>query len=169
MDFRINSWRFLWNSGYNIENPNVNYSVRNGSFFSSGFQLFSETDEVLVVAFQRVSIYPKFDLNFQNGVSYKLENYRCEGNGESYVVYPHRGRNFSFFQGERQIGAFAHDMTGSSFSLRLNHDANLPLMICLLLAVDADAADGVPGVNVSIDLGNIGIGCRAFDESWQPT
>jgi hypothetical protein len=49
----------------------------------------------------------------------------------------------------------------------MNDDANLLVVICLALTVDASENEG-DTASVTYDFGNIGPEDRSFDKSWEP-
>ena len=67
--------------------------------------------------------------------------YLCECRDESFTLYEHKGLNYSIFQNNSQIAAFTKNRVrirnGDSYEIRPNDDADLVVVICLALSVDA--------------------------------
>jgi hypothetical protein len=121
----------------------------------------------------------KYDYALADGKAYRFrtENfwpvvYICEGPNECYRLYDHKGLNYSIFQGNAQIAAFSKNRItigkGHAFDVRVNDDANLLVVICLVLTINAsEDSDNEP--NVTYDFGQVDPEARPFDKSWEPS
>jgi len=96
----------------------------------------------------------------------------CECRDESFTLYEHKGLNYSIFQNNSQIAAFTKNRVkignGDRYEIRLNADADLVVVICLALIVDASENQD-DTASVTFDFGNIGPEDRPFDRSWEPS
>jgi len=85
-------------------------------------------------------------------------------------MYQHRGLNYSVFESDRQIAAFTKNQikigAGDRYDIRVNHDVNIGIIICLVVAVDQMNFND--GIGVTLDFGNIGSEAKSFDEQWEP-
>src|SRR6266481_6192440 len=57
---------------------------------------------------------------------------------------------------------------GDQYEILMNEDANLLVVVCLALIVDASENEGDTS-SVTYDFGNIGPEARPFDKSWEPS
>jgi hypothetical protein len=55
---------------------------------------------------------------------------------------------------------------GNRYEIEVNRDANVVLVICMVLAINTALNDNKEAT-VSYDFGNIGPEDRPFDKSWQ--
>lgn len=87
-----------------------------------------------------------------------------------FVLYQHKGLNFSIFQNDGHIAADTKNrikIAGGGYEIRMNDDANVLVVICMALAVDtAESEDD--SSTVRYDFGNSGPEERKFDRSWEP-
>ena len=78
--------------------------------------------------------------------------------------------NYSIFQNDLQIAAFRNNRLvigkGNEYDLRINADANLLAVICMVLTLNTEEDDD-HRETVTIDFGKIGPEEKRFDESWQ--
>ena len=97
----------------------------------------------------------------------------CEGEGGPYRLYRHKGVRYSIFQGDRQIAAFSRNKliigNGRNFDLRVDPDANLPLIISMVLCLNTEDDDDQENSTITYDFGSLGPEERKFDESWRPS
>jgi hypothetical protein len=91
----------------------------------------------------------------------------CECRDESFTLYEHKGLNYSIFQNNSQIAAFTKNRVrignGDSYEIRLNDDADLVVVICLALSVDASENQD-DTASVTFEFGNIGPEDRPFEK-----
>lgn len=180
MDITIQERKVSFTAEYDITTPDATYTARK-AFFSLNDHLELQNAEGRVVATIQGSFSPlrdKHDFTFADGRTYLFECqkvwkqvYTCEGNGEHYTLYTHRGLQYSVFRDDRQIAAFEKNRivwgNGNEFQVRMDSDADLILLICLVLTVNSED-DSNQGNSLTIDLGSIGPEDRPFDEAWQP-
>jgi hypothetical protein len=88
------------------------------------------------------------------------------------TLYEHRGMNRSIFNGERQIAAYTKNRLsfgkGHTYEVRMDADADLTLIVCMVVALSVSDDNEDDRGLVSVDIGNIGLQGRAFDEAWEP-
>jgi hypothetical protein len=96
----------------------------------------------------------------------------CEGEDGPFHLYAHKGLRYSIFQGDTQIAAFSGNSLiigdGRNFDLRVDADANLPLIISMVLCLNTQDGDDRTGNGVTFDFGRLGPQDRRFDEAWRP-
>jgi hypothetical protein len=173
----------IWAIGakFDIETPAGSYSASK-NFFSvlTGFQISDPQDQIIAQLRSSFSFFrPQFTITLADGRNYLLANqsfltgtYTCEGNNEKYVIYSHRGRQFSVFKNEQQIAAFAHQavtmFNGNVIDIRADDNVDIGLLVSIVLCIEApqDQNNGQQGV--SFDIGKIGPEERPLDPSWQP-
>lgn len=120
----------------------------------------------------------KHDFELSDGKVYRFECEKlwkrvfvCARDNERYYLYEHKGLNYSIFQGDSQIAAFTKNRfkigKGDRYEIRMNDDANLVIVVCLALTLDASENED-DAATVTIDFGNIGPEEKPFDESWEP-
>ena len=89
-----------------------------------------------------------------------------------YWLYEHKGLKYSIFMEDRQVAAFTKNRVkigkGDRYDIRANHDANIIVIICLALTMDASEYED-DEESLTIDIGNVGPQEKAFDKSWVPT
>jgi|SRR5580704_3084417 hypothetical protein len=180
MDISIEERKFSFRSEYDISTPDSSYYAQK-AFFSLGakLQLQAEGGRVLAIIRGRFPFFTRYDFEFSNGSFYKYRCEKfwkgvfvCEGQGESYRLYQHKGRRWSIFQNDRQIAAFTKNRVtigkGNEYDIRMNANADVLIVICLTLTLNTSENDD-DNATVTIDFGNIGPEDRPFDESWEPT
>ena len=122
----------------------------------------------------------KYDFELADGTTYRFwceklwkRVFQCEGNHECFRMYEHRGLRYSIFVGDSQIAAFTKNRVtigkGNEYDIQMNADANLLVIISMILALNTAEDDGGSNATVEVDFGNIGPQDRAFDESWKPS
>ena len=98
--------------------------------------------------------------------------FECDGDGASYKIYGHKGLKYSIFQNDEQIAAFIKNRVvfgrGNRYEVQLNDDANVILIICMILGI-CTSEDDDNDATVTVDLGSIGPEEKPFDERWQPS
>jgi hypothetical protein len=98
--------------------------------------------------------------------------YACESTEEKFRLYTHKGVNYSIFNGDRQIAAFSRNRIvigrGNRFDIQINTDANVLVVICMVLTVNTFTNDD-DHATVTYDFGNIGPESRPFDTPWEPS
>ncbi len=96
----------------------------------------------------------------------------CDGTNESFTLYEHKGLNYSIFRNDVQIAAFTRNRVkfakGDCYEIAMNDDANLIVVICLVLTVDASENEDNDST-ITYDFGNVGPEGRPFDASWRPS
>jgi len=74
-------------------------------------------------------------------------------------LYEHKGLRYSIFDGDSQIAAFTKNRvvigSGNEYDIQMNDDADLPLVISMVLTVNTAENDS-DKATVTVDLGNIG-------------
>jgi uncharacterized protein YxjI len=179
MDIVVEQRKFTLRSEFDISTPLGNFRAEK--------QLLSLGDKIQLLAGNAVIariksrffvFRPKYDFELSDGTVYRFRCtkawkrvFACEGNGKCYWLYEHKGVRYSIFDGDRQIAAFTKNRIkigkGDRYELRANSDANITVIICLVLTVDVTENEG-DQESVTVDLGRIGPEERKFDESWEP-
>jgi uncharacterized protein YxjI len=179
VDVSIKERRISFTSEYDIATPAGEYYARK-TFFSFTDNLELTTAGGSLVAKIEGEISPlrhKHDFHLADGREFHFgceklwtNVYACEGNGETYRLYGHRGLNYSIFKDDRQIAAFSKNRVvigkGNEYEVRLDHDADLVLILCMVLTINSSENDDDDST-VTVDLGNF-TQDRPFDESWEP-
>jgi hypothetical protein len=95
----------------------------------------------------------------------------CEGCKERIRLYQHQGLNYSRLQNKTQVAAFSKNAvtigSGDQYEIRVNDDANLMVVICIVLAIDLSENEG-NNTSITYHFGNIGPEDRLFDKTWEP-
>lgn len=164
---------------YDITAPNANYYARKAFFaFNDHLELKDEQGKVLATIQGFFSpIRDKHEFQLADGRTYRYECKQiwkpvdiCEGNGEKYLIYEHRGRKCSVFRDDRQIAWFEKNKVawgnGNEYEIEMDSDADLIVILCIVLTMNS--SDDKNSETVTIDFGNVGSEARPFDESWQP-
>ena len=98
--------------------------------------------------------------------------YLCEGQGESYRLYAHRGLKYSIFRDERQIAAITQNRLvigrGNEYRIRMDSDADVVLLLCMMLTYNTGEEQDDDSASVTFDMGRIGPQGRAWDPNWKP-
>jgi hypothetical protein len=83
-----------------------------------------------------------------------------------------RGLRCSIFCGDRQVAAFDKNTVvfggGNKYDIRMDSDANLMVIVCMVLTINTKDYDDDKQNLLSVDFGNFGHEARAFDEDWEP-
>jgi uncharacterized protein YxjI len=179
VDVTIQERIVSFTSEYDISAPSGDYYARK-TIFSLTDQLELTTAAGQPVAKIEGEISPlrhKHEFILTDGRTYQFgcekiwkQVYACEGNGEAYTLYEHRGLNYSIFNGDRQIAAFTKNRVvignANEYSIRMDSDANLIVALCMVLTINSSENDD-HNTTVNIDLGNL-LEDKPFDTSWQP-
>jgi len=181
MNITIQRRAFTFSSKYEIETPSSIYSARKKPFsWSDRIELFASRDcLVATIRGHFLSFRSKYDFNLTEGKVYHFECkkmwkgvYLCEGGEESFRLYKHKGLNYSIFRNDEQIAAFNKNRIqvggGDRYEVRMNDNANLLVVICMVLAIDSAVNDN-DTATVTVDFGNVGPEERPFDRSWEPS
>lgn len=180
MDVSIQERKISFTSEYDISTPQGEFYARK-TFFSLTDNLELSNAGGQSVAKIEGEISPlrhKHEFFLTDGRQYQFGRekiwtgvYTCEGNGEIYRLYEHRGLNYSIFKDERQIAAFTKNRVvlgkGNEFDLRLDNDADMVLILCMVLTINSSEKDDDDS-SVTIDLGRLLPEDRPFDEAWEP-
>jgi len=167
-------------SEYEIETPGSYFFAKKAAFsFPSRINLQSSDKRQLAKIQSRLSFFrEKYDFLLSGGEIFRFqcENrwkrvFVCEDGKERLRVYGHKGLKYSVFQNDLQIAAFEKNRivfgSGNRYDIRLNDDANVIVIVCIVLAI-CNSEDDDHDAGVSIDLGSIGPEEKPFDERWQP-
>jgi uncharacterized protein YxjI len=181
MNFTVQEREFSIRSEYEISTPGCTYFAQKKFFsFLDKIKLMGPRDQVLARIESRFSFFRcRYDFELPDGKTYFFRREKfwkgvfvCEGPEESFRLYQHKGLNYSIFQNDSQIAAFNKNRVkvgkGDRYEIRMNDDANLIIVICLVLTVDASENEG-DTATVTFDFGNIGPEDRPFDNSWEPS
>lgn len=179
MDITIDERKFSLRNEYDIHASADDYFAQKKFFsFTNQIEVRTIGGEVLANLESHWSLFRlNYDFIFTAGQSYSFRCvkvwkgvYSCDGSGQSLTVYQHKGLKWSVFNGVTQIAAFTKNRVvvgkGNHYEVRINHDANHLLVICMVLALST--SDDQDNSTITYDAGNIGPEDRPFDESWEP-
>ena len=180
MNITVQQREFSIRSEYEISAPGCIYFAQK-KFFSwrDKIKLTGPRGQTLARIRSRLSLFRcRYDFEFPEGKTYHFRRekfwkgvFLCESSQESFTLYEHKGLNYSIFQSGCQIAAFSKNRLkigdGDRYEILMNDDANLLVVICLALTVDASENEG-DTASVTYDFGNIGPEDRSFDKSWEP-
>ena len=180
MNVTIRERKFSLRSEYDIEAPDCSYCARKKLFsLLPRLELFTERHHLLARIMGRWSLFrTRYDFVFTEGNAYRFWRekvwkgvFACENNEEKFKMYTHKGLNYSIFHNDLQIAAFRKNRIvigkGNEYDVRVDRDANLPVVICMVLVLNTEEDDD-EHETVTVDFGNIGPEEIPFDESWQP-
>lgn len=181
MDITIEQNALAVRPEYEITTPACIYMARQKPFSWGDNILVTGPRERLVATIRsRFSFFrSKYHYELVDGTSYQFRAekllpvvYVCEGPNECYRLYDHKGLNYSIFQGDAQIAAFSKNRitiaNGNTYDVRVNDDANLLVVICMVLTINA-SEEGGNNTTARYDFGQIGPEARPFDKSWEPS
>lgn len=180
MNVTVCEHSFSLTSEYDISAPGETYSARK-TIFSFTDKLTLTTAGGREVARIEGEISPlrhKHEFFLSDGRHYHFECekiwkqvFTCQGNGELYHLYQHKGLNYSIFKGDRQIAAFTKNRVvlgkGNEYDVRMDSDADLIVVLCMVLTINTAEHDNDDST-VTIDFGSIGPQERPFDTEWEP-
>jgi len=177
----VNQRRWSLTSKYDISGDAGSYYATKKLFsFTDRLKIFRDTGEVAA----RISGYfsffiPKYDFII-DGIVFKFRTekfwkgvFTCNGNGRHYKLLCHRGRNYSIFEGELQVGAFHKAAitigNGDIYTIEADDDQDVLILLCLALSVDSsEYEDNAGGSTVTVHFGNFGPEERPFNNKWRP-
>jgi uncharacterized protein YxjI len=181
VDISIRERRLSFASEYDVETPAGNYYARRAVFsFTDHLELKDSDGGVLATIEGKLSpLRNKHSFLLNDGRAFEFgceklwtQVYTCEGNGEIYRLYQHKGLSYSVFRDEGQIAAFTKNRVvwgkGNEYDLRMNHDAEVVVLICMVLTINTIEHDDDDST-VTIDFGSLGPEAKRVDETWQPT
>jgi uncharacterized protein YxjI len=176
----IQERKFSFSSEYDIFATGSSYYARKKIFsFTDKLQLQSEDGRILARIAGSISpLRHRHAFNLADGRSYRFwceklwkRVYACEGHGDLFRLYEHRGLRYSIFQGDRQIAAVVKNRlvfgNGNKYEIRMDAGADLILVVCLVMTVNSSEEDN-HNQGLTIDFGNLGPEDRRFDETWEP-
>jgi len=179
MEITIQERGLSFRSEYEIATPGSYYFAQKTFFsFPSKIRLQSSDERDLANIEGRFSFFrEKYDFALSDGRVFRFwcekrwkRVFDCEGDKASYRLYGHKGLKYSIFQDDRQIAAFAKNRVvfgkGNKYEISLNDDADVILIICMVLAINNSENDDDDST-VTIDVGSIGPEEKQFDERWQ--
>lgn len=179
MDVSIQERKISLTSEYDISTPQGDFYAKKQFFsFTDNLELSNAAGEVVAKIDGEISpLRHVHDFYLPDEREYRFSKekifkgvYACEGKGETYRLYEHRGLNYSIFKDERQIAAFTRNRVvfgkGNEYELRMDADADLILILCMVLTLNSSENDNEDS-NVTIEFGNI-LEDRGFDQSWEP-
>jgi uncharacterized protein YxjI len=181
VNITVQQREFSIRSEYEISAPGCIYFAQK-KFFSwrDKIKLTGPRGQVLARIIGRLSLFrSRYDFELADGRTYHFWRkkfwkgvFLCESSDDSFTLYEHKGLNYSIFQNNSQVAAFSKNRVkigdGDRYEILMNDDANLVVVICLALIVDASENEG-DTASVTYDFGNIGPEDRPFDRSWEPS
>jgi uncharacterized protein YxjI len=181
MDVLIQEKSFSFGVEYEINTPTKKMTALKKVFsMLPHIAVQDASDEVLAEIKSESFFRSKFTIVLRAGNTYHYHCEKvwkgvdiCEGPNGPYHLYTHKGVRYSIFQGDTQIAAFTGNKwivgNGRTYDLRVNADADLLLVISMLLCLNTENGDDHNDNTVTYDFGNIGPEDRKFDEAWGPT
>jgi hypothetical protein len=181
MNITIQQRPYAFRSEYEISMPGCIYSARNRLFsWRDDITLTGPRDRILARIIGRFSpLSRRHDFELSDARVYQYNKKKiwrgvsvCEGENESFTLYEHKGLNYSIFQNDVQIAAFTRNSVkigkGDCYEIAMNDDANLVVVICLVLTVDASENED-DNSTLTYDFGIVGPEEKPFDASWRPS
>lgn len=99
-------------------------------------------------------------------------HYCCQVGADLYEIYGHKGRKYSIYKNDVQIAWWDKEavtwFNGDNYKMMANNDCNVELLMCFCLIIDNATSNDNDGNTVTIDIGNIGLQAKAFDNNWRP-
>jgi hypothetical protein len=183
MDVTIHERLLSFSAEYDINAPGLEMYARKAIFSLTGKIELSRVNGPLVATLegQFSPIRHRWNFHFDDGRNYSYScekvwkgTYVCEGGAsESYHLYQHHELLFSIFRNDSQIAAFTKNRvvigSGNRYDIRMNGDADVSVVVSMILALNTSDGDDKNQNTVTFDLGNVGPEDRKFDESWEPT
>lgn len=114
----------------------------------------------------------EYDIVFENETkieirpenSFKFE-YCFTYDNAVYDIIGHKGRLYSIFKNKVQIAWFSREKIGDYYSITADKDADVQILIGIVLVIDLHFHAGNKHV---YDFGNIGWKLKEFDKNWHP-
>ncbi len=181
MNVSIHEHSFSLASTYDIATPKGDYKARKKIFsFTDNIELTTSGGAPVAQIEGEISpLRHKHTFVLHDGRTYQFECekllkqvFTCEGNGETYRLYSHRGLNYSIFKEDRQIAAFTKNRlvlgSGNEYEIRVDSDADVVVLVCMILTYNSSEEDSKDDSAVTLDIGHLGPQDRKFDEAWEP-
>jgi uncharacterized protein YxjI len=180
MDVTINERCISFSSEYDISTPSGNYYARKKILsFTDQIEIQSEGGAAVAhIEGEFSPLHGRHEFIFHDGRRYQFaceklwkQVYKCEGNGETYWLYQHKGLKLSIFKDDRQIAAIEKNRivfgSGNQYQIQVDADANTLLIVCMVITLNS-LDDNDDHDTVTFDLGSIGPEERPYDPAWQP-
>ena len=149
MDVLIQEKSFSFGVQYTINTPtSMMHANKKILSLLTHIDLFSASGSLLATISGESLFRSIYSVKLTDGKSYtyhceKLWNavFVCEGEGETYHLYTHKGLRYSIFKDDTQIASLQKEPVvigdGNEYDLRLNPDANLVLLTSMVLALNS--------------------------------
>jgi uncharacterized protein YxjI len=180
MDVTIKEHSVSFASEYDVSTPNGNYYARKKVFALTGhIEVHSEGGALVAQIEGEFSpLRGRHEFIFHDGRRYQFsceklwtQAYKCEGSGEAYWLYQHKGLKFSLFKDDRQIAAIEKNRvvfgSGNQYQIQVDADADILVVVCMVITINTLEYDDDQDT-VTIDFGSIGPEERPYDPAWQP-
>jgi hypothetical protein len=181
LDATIKEHKFSLRSVYDITSDIASYTAQK-AFVSllANLEVRTPNDRVVATIHGNFSLFrANYDFALADGRNfhYACEKfwrgvYSCIGPSANYHLFQHKGVRYSIFQDDKQIAALTSNQfivgNGREYDVQMNHDADLLVITCMVLAINTEAGDDKQDATFTYDFGNFGPEDRKFDESWQP-
>ncbi|MGZ0707308.1 hypothetical protein ACWPKO_03100 [Coraliomargarita sp. W4R53] len=181
MNVTIQQRRWSFSSKYEIHTKDDTYYAEKKIFsFADRIRIFSQNGSVLAKIKSHLFIFkPRYDFELFNSKVYQFicrkvwkGVFTCASGEDQYVLYTHKGRDYSVFRKKKQVAAFSKEKLtigkGDTYHLQIDDNENLLVIICIALAMDSSDSENSNDQTVTIDFGNIGTEEQAFDRNWKP-
>lgn len=103
--------------------------------------------------------------------SFWKHRYQCNAGADAYTVYGHRGRKYSIFKNDVQVGWWNKEaiswFAGDNYRIICDDDTDIELLIAFCLIIDNYRNDDHDGSTFNYDFGNL-VQAKKFDTAWQP-
>lgn len=166
---------------YDIEAPGTTMYAKK-QFFSllSNVELQNVSGQVVARLEGHLSLLRnRYDFDLSDGRVFRFECtdrlrhvYTCRCGEDVYTLYEHRGLDRSIFRNDIQVAAYSKSRVsfgkGHRYDIRMDADADLTLIVCMVLALSVAEDNEEEQSAVNIQFGNLGFQGHAKDESWQP-
>jgi uncharacterized protein YxjI len=176
----IQEHKFSLRSEYDIAAPTAAYTAQKALLsFLASLEVRTLTGEVAATIHGNFSIFADYNIDLADGrhFHYGCEKvikgvYSCVGDTTTYHLFEHHGLRYSIFQDDTQVAAVTRNSlilgSGHEYYIEMNHDADVLVIACMILALNTNSSDNDNRGGVTWDIGKIGPEDRRFDENWEP-
>lgn len=154
---------------------NKYYSAKSSIFnlpLKPTLSLYDSSGNKIFTIHKQSPFHLEYDIIFENEKkieirpenSFKFEYFFTFDN-DVYDLIGHQGRLYSIFKNKVQIAWFSKEKIGDYYSITADKDANVEVLIGVVLVLDLHFH---AGNKHRYDFGNIGWKLKKFDENWRP-
>jgi hypothetical protein len=180
MDVVIQERKFAFATEYDISGAGHNLRARKEFLsFPARIQVGLASERMVTLQGRFSLIRRKYNFHFADGRDYAFQCekirkgvYVCKRGQEAYRLYQHRGLKYSVFRNEEQIAAVTRNrfvaVGGSRFDIRMNRDADLAMVVSMVLAMNTSDGNDHFDASTAIEHERRGSEDKKFDAAWQP-